>query len=295
MQARLDWYRSFVETASQGSVSLAARKLYMTQPAVSQALRQLETELGVRLFTRTPRGVVLTAEGSELYGYARMALGLLETGELKLREASSLERGELRLGVGDTALKGYLLPYLDAFHAAHPGVRLRIVNGTTPELAELLKGGAIDLALCNLPLGDDALETVPCLEVRDVFVCAPRMLSSLAQPLGLESVSRLPLVLLETRSNSRRYVDAFFLRHGIVLEPEIELGSHDLLVSFAAIGLGAACVVREFAQSALAEGTVQELQLSEPLPPRHLGFCRVRGVAPPAAAARFMDAVLAGP
>ena len=129
MAVKLELYRVFKEVAETGNISLAAKNLYISQSAVSQSIKQLETALQARLFARSPRGVSLTWEGQMLYQYVRSALGLLATGEDKLSQAQQLLLGTLTIGASDTVTSFFLTPYLEAFHRQHPGIRLKIVSG----------------------------------------------------------------------------------------------------------------------------------------------------------------------
>lgn len=103
MAVKLELYRVFKEVAETGNISAAAKNLYISQSAVSQSIKQLETALQARLFARSPRGVTLTGEGQMLYQYVRNALGLLATGEDKLSQAQQLLLGTLTIGASDTA------------------------------------------------------------------------------------------------------------------------------------------------------------------------------------------------
>jgi len=170
MITRLDLYRIFCEVAKNHSFSKAAKELYMTQPAVSQAIMNLEKELGIRLFTRTSRGVTLTNDGQLLFEHVNTAINLINAGENKLFESRNLTVGEMKVGVGDTISKYYLLPYLEEFHNQFPNINLKIMNRTTLELCSMLKSGETDIAVCNLPVKDPALETIKCIDVHDIFV-----------------------------------------------------------------------------------------------------------------------------
>ncbi|MDR0267792.1 LysR family transcriptional regulator, partial [Paenibacillus sp.] len=246
LTSKLDLYKVFRQVVKSGSFSKAAKDLYMTQPAVSQAIMQLEGELDIRLFHRTPKGVSLTNEGSLLFEYVNSAIKLIDVGEQKLLEFKNLMIGELKIGVGDTISRYFLLPYLEAFHNKHPNIKFKIVNGTTLELCSLLKSGDVDIAICNLPLDDPALELRPGIDIHDIFVCGEKYKSILSKPLSLDEVVKLPLILLETKSNSRMYVENYMASRGIRISPEFELGSHQLLLEFAKINLGIACVTKEF-------------------------------------------------
>ena len=273
MKADLELYRVFAAVAEEKSVSRGAQKLFLTQPAASQAIKKLETQLGAQLLVRGRRGVTLTHEGELVYRHAREALALLETGEQKLERARHLEEGTLRIGAADTITKEYLLPHLASFRAAHPAVQLTVVNRTSPQIAERLTQGELDLAVVNLPLPDDRLEVRPVLCVHDVFIAGEAFSQLRGKTLTPEQLSGYPLVMLERASNSRRAVDAFFERRGVALTPAVELGAHSLLADFAEIGFGLACVVREFCAGPLASGRVFPVRLTQPLPERYVGAC----------------------
>ncbi len=288
MSINLEWYKVFRTVVHNASFSKAARSLFMTQPAVSQNISQLERALDTRLFNRTSKGVTLTDEGSLLYEYVNSALNLIEAGNEKLQELKNLSSGELKIGVGDTISRYYLLPFLETFHTNFPGIRFKIINGTTLELIASLKSGDVDIAICNFPIEDEALEKRTCFEVQDTFVYGERFKKLFLKPVPLQELSRLPLILLESKSNSRRYVEHFLLSKGVNIHPEFELGSHELLLEFAQINLGIACVVKEFSAEYLKSGKLQEVEFLEPIPKRSIGVCYLKGVSLSPAASKFI-------
>lgn len=289
MSVRLDLYKIFCEVAKCESFSKAAKVLFMTQPAVSQAIMQLEEELGMRLFTRTPKGVILTNEGQILFEYANSAMNLISVGEKKLQESKNLMVGELKIGVGDTISRYFLLPYLEKFHNGYPNIKLKVVNRTTLELCTLLKSGEVDIAICNLPIRDSSLEVKELMEIHDVFVYGEKYKKNLSKYLTLEEIAKFPLILLEPKSNSRQYVEKYILSKGIRIKPEIELGSHELLLEFAKINLGISCVIREFSQEYLQAGVLYEVQTTEEIPKRSIGVCYLKSVSLSPASEKFVD------
>ena len=291
MSVKLDLYKVFSEVAKCGSFSKAAKELYMTQPAVSQSIMQLERELEIRLFTRMPKGVALTNEGEILYEYINSAMNLIGTGEKKLKETKGMMIGELKIGVGDTISRYFLMPYLEMFHRKYPNIKLKIINRTTLELCDMLKSGEIDIAICNLPIDDSAIESKPCLTVQDIFVCGEQYKDLAKNPIDILSLSSLPLILLEGKSNTRKYIEKYFLENGVKITPEIELGSHDLLLEFAKINLGIACVIREFSHDYMKDGSLYEIKLKEEIPNRSIGFCYLKSVSLSVASRKFVEIV----
>ena len=293
--AQLDLYRVFRQVAHSGSFSAAAKELYISQPAVSQAVAQLEQSLAHPLLVRGRRGVTLTPEGKLLLNYVDAGLEMLSAGEERLRRLGQLQEGELSIGAADAVSAHYLLPILAKFKAKYPGVRLQVWNRTTRQAIGLLRSGRVDIAFINMPCKEEDLEITQCLTVHDVFVASPTSpqyakLSHMA--LTPAELAQCRLVMLEQQSQSRLYVDEFFLQKGIKLEPEIELGAHDLLLQFAQYGLGVACVVQEFSREHLESGELFQLPLVEPVPARGLGICSVKGRPVSAAAERFAQMVM---
>lgn len=294
MVSKLDLYRVFSVVAQNKSFSQAANALSMTQPAVSQAIMQLERELDTRLFIRTPKGVSLTTEGKLLFEYVHSAINLIEVGEEKILEFKNLTAGELKIGVGDTISRYFLLPYLESFHTWYANIRFKIVNGTTNEMIALLKSGEVDIAVCNFPVQDAALQLGPRIDVQDIFVYGEKYRKILGKPVSFQELVKLPLIFLEPKSNSRKYVEEFMLSKGVKLSPEFELGSHDLLLDFAKINLGVACVTKEFSRDYLQSGTLHEVQLIDPIPPRSIGICHLKAVPLSPAATKFVEIVKTG-
>ena len=293
MSVKLELYRVFKEVAETGNISVAAKNLYISQSAVSQSIKQLETALQARLFARSPRGVSLTSEGQMLYQYVRSALGLLATGEDKLSQAQQLLLGTLVIGASDTVTSQFLVPYLDDFHRLHPGIRLKIVSGRSAKVLSMLKSGAVDIAFASSP-ADSAVESWPCFATHSAFVAGSGYDCDFDHVYTRREIADFPLILLERKASSRVFLEQEFLKHGVTLSPEIELSSRSLLVSLAHIGLGVAGVTLEFVQKALESGDIQALKTDFTIPARSVDMCTLRDVTPTAAAAAFMEMVRQG-
>ena len=288
MAVRLELYRVFLEVAKQGNISAAAQNLFISQSAVSQSVKQLEEQLQVRLFSRSTRGVSLTSEGKLLLEYVSHALGLLQSGEEKIAASRQLLTGELIIGASDTVTKTYLLSRLEAFHKDYPDIRIRILNGTTSMVLDYLHAGQVDIAFASEAPDETVYSVRHCVDTHTIFVAAPDYLE-FDKVYTMEEIAALPLILLERKASSRVYVERYFQEHGVQIHPEIELGSHNLLISLARIGLGVACVTEEFSLSSLSRGVIVPLKTDFEIPPRAVTMCTLQGVTPTSAANRFMD------
>ena len=290
MSAKLELYKVFKEVAEAGNITAAAQALFISQSAVSQSIKQLESDLQTRLFARNSRGVVLTAEGRMLFEYVRTAMGLLETGEIKLTQTRELQMGELVIGASDTVTSQFLLPFLDGFHRDYPGVHIQIISGRGGKMLDLLRGGKVDIAFASTP-DDPALETFPCFSTHSIFVAGAEYPCDFDRRYTLAEIADFPLILLEKKASSRVQLEKFFLQNGQKLNPEIELGARSLLVDLAAIGFGVAGVTEEFVKKELESGRLRKLNTDFAIPARSVDMCVLKSVPQTAAAQRFSEYV----
>lgn len=291
MIEKLDLYRIFNVVCQNNSFSKAAQELYMTQSAVSQAISKLEKGLEVQLFYRTSRGVVLTNEGNLLNEHVNSSLAIINAAEDKILEFKSLKTGQLRVGVGDTITRYFLLPFLKDFHLVYPGIKLKILNGTTSEISDFIKSGKADVGICNLPIQDDQLQVTPCKEIQDIFVCGEKYKELAERPISLERLMEMPLIFLEKKSNSRMYVENYLKDKGFRVSPVFELGSYDLILEFTKVNLGISCVIKEFSEEYLDRGDLYEVKLEEEIPKRNIGISYLKNVPLSHAAKKFVESI----
>ena len=233
MSISLEWYRVFDAVAREGSITRAAGVLFITQPAVSQCIRQLEQELGVALFARTSRGVRLTAEGRALHDYVSRGIDTIEQGERRIVQMNQLECGTVSIGASDTTLEFYLLSHLEDFHERYPGVRCCVTNVPTPDTLSLLRAGKIDFGAVTSPVeGQQGLRVVPVMPIDDVFVGGARFAHLRDREVSPDDLAQLPLICLEKNTSTRAYVDAFLATHGVFVTPALELSTSRLIAQF---------------------------------------------------------------
>ncbi len=282
----LDLYRVFAAVYEFKSFSEAARHLFVTQSAVSQSVKQLEGLLGVELFVRGKRSVAPSVEARQLYEMIAPAIGTICEAEERIDRLKRLDDGFLRVGAADTVARHFLLPYLKRWNELYPNVRLQVINRTSTEAFALLSAGKLDVAFVNSPVDTGKFSTKKCLTLHDVFIAADAFSQLKGRVISRGELCSYPLIMLEKLSNTRRSIDESFMQSGIVLNPEIDLGSHDLLVDFARINLGVSCVTREFAD---IDGSLFELELDKPLPERELDLCWLDAGTLSSAKKKFID------
>ena len=278
MDINFELYKIFYYAVVSGGFSNAAEKLYITQSAVSQAIKNLETKLGVVLFFRKTRNLKLTPEGEMLFTHIEQAYNFIKTGERKLTEIQNLDSGEIRIGASDTVCKFFLLPYLENFHRLYPKVKIQFINRTSPKILENLKNGVIDFGVVTLPLNEKNIITRELSALTDIFIAAPKFAELKDKRIRLAELAYYPLLLLEKASATRRNFDAFLQQNQIDLVPEIELESVDLLVEFARIGMGVAHALKESALVPIERGELFEVKVEEKMPQRKLGLATMAQV-----------------
>lgn len=285
----LEWYRIFMITARYRNLTKAAQELHITQPSISYAIKQMEEALDLKLFHRLSKGVELTEEGRALFTYVEQSFALLDSAQNHLQNLKQLNEGEIRIGASDSLIKHLLLPHLNTFHKSHPGIRIRLSHGKTPELVQRLKEGEIDCAVVHMPIEDPVLDIHTLAVLEDCFVVGEAFQELAHRTLTSGELAKLPLILLSPGSSTRVFVEQWFAAKGFVVKPDIELGSIDLLAEFARLGYGAAFISRSFVEEELQAGKLFELRLDEPLPSRSIGFAIRRDRKLSLAAACFVN------
>lgn len=262
----LEYYRIFCEVARAGSITAAAARLCISQPAVSQTIKQLEEGLGSSLFVRAPKGVRLTAEGEVLFSYIDDGLGRILAGEEAFRSMIDLEQGKVCIGASDMTLRFYLLPYLEQFHKKYPKIKVKVSNNPTPETIRLLKAGEIDFGAVSSPSDTKQLKIKTVRKIEDCAVAGKRFARLKDKMLSLEELLELPVICLESNTSTRAGMDAYLKQNGIVLRPEFELATSDMIVQFVRRNLGVGLVMKEFAEEYINSEELFCLQFKNPFP-----------------------------
>ena len=274
MEQNLSQYKIFYEVAKAGNISKAAKELYISQPGISKAISKLEDSLGLSLFTRSSRGVQLTSEGEILFEHTREAFDALDRGEQELKRIQEFDIGHLRIGVSNTLCKYILLPYLKTFIDQYPHMKVTIESQATAQTLARLEQQKIDLGLVAEPSVRRDLAFIPVMDIQDTFVTTPNYLENLYLREGQDTslFETGNIMLLDTSNMTRHHVDEYMAENNIFPHQILEVTTMDLLIEFAKIGLGIACVIKELVQKELDSGMLVEIPLDIPIHRRTIGF-----------------------
>ena len=271
----LELYQVFYKVAKSGSLTKAAEELYISQPAVSRSIKQLETQLGVTLFTRTHRGMDLSAQGGKvIFNEVEQALRLLEEAEKRIEEMKTSATGTIRIGASDTIFEYFLADKIVAFHEKFPAVKIELMANLTPDTIEKLKADKCDIAFVNLPIEPDSELQLfgNCKRLNDIFIVGSKYTELTDNPLSLSALKEYPLIFMEENTIARKSLTGFLSSIGVELQPSIEVGSWELMKKLVAQGMGVGVIPKEYVKKELEEGQLFQLQTDIPLPMRSIGM-----------------------
>ena len=274
MNIDFELYRIFYTVANNKNITKASIELNISQPAISKSIKNLEEQLGGKLFVRTKRGVILTEEGKEFYNYIKQAIEYISNAESKFTELINLETGCIRIGIGSTLTKEFLLPYLEEFHKLYPKIDIEIVTNMSSELFPKLRNGLIDIIILNLNeknYGKD-INIIKCRKITDCFVVNNTYSNLLDKEISIKELNKYPLILQSKGANTREFLDHFAKKYDTILKPNIELASYSLVVEFAKIGLGIGYATKDYIKKELKNKELYEIKLKEKIPSRYIGI-----------------------
>ncbi len=252
MALNLNLLRSFWHVAGAGSVSGASQIAFISQPALSKAVRELESQLGLALFERGARGVSLTEAGTTLYEYAGAIFALERDAEDALRAQKSLDGTTLRIGASTTIATYVLPPILARFRAKFPGVRFCLWRENTRRIEERLLAFELDVALVEGPPHSPKIEQTFWRDEELVLVCAPTHPLAGQDSVSWDELRACDWLVRERGSGTREVVESALGAHGLPPENAMEIGGAETLKQSVAAGLGIAFVSREAVGDQLA-------------------------------------------
>jgi DNA-binding transcriptional LysR family regulator len=285
---RLEYFLAIVD---EGGMTKAARALHIAQPSLSQSLGALERELGVALFDRAGRGMLLTAAGQALVGPARQALRSMQVAREAVGDVSALLAGTLEIAALPTLAVDPLADLVGRFRTEHPGVVVRVREAESAAgTSTLVREGRCELGLAHLPLPQEGLRTVELGVQELLFVLAPsieiageRGVDGTPQAISLTALAKVPLVLTPPGTSTRMLLDQAMEAAGVVPNVAVETDAREAIVPLVLAGAGGALLPAPLALEAQRRGAL--LRAARPRIVRRIGLIRRRGSLSPAAGA----------
>lgn len=281
MNINYETYKIFYHVAVNGSISKAAKKLLISQPAVTWHLQNLESNLGITLFIRTKKGVKLTEEGELFFKYIKKGIENFINGENMLTNLKNLDYGVIRIGASTTVSEHVLMPYLEKFHEKYPNIDIQIVNTLTSDLLTELRNGNLDMLLLNLPMNENKdLKIQKIMDVQDIFVGNKKYYDLCNGSLNLEELNNHPLLFQKSPSNTRQYLDNYLKNNNVILHPKTEIVSYNLIMEFVKSGFGIGYATKEFIKEELKNKSLYEIKVTPKVPKRYIGIVTLKQAVP---------------
>lgn len=259
--------RAFLATARLGSFTAAAAELGHAQASVSELIRHLEEEVGLPLFSRGARRLVLTSAGAELLPFAEQSVAAADNGAQALRALRSLDGGAATFGVPRNADYYFLSDLVERFCEQHPRVRVRFVGLNSVDVAAGIRSGDLEAGLVVLPVDDSGLEVTPL--IADEVVYASGDPSHLRKPVTIANLAEVRLVLYDTHAGwldpTRRQFAERAKLAGLRLEPWVEVEHVEAALNLVARGIGDTFISRAVAASPARPEGVGVVSFAEPV------------------------------
>jgi DNA-binding transcriptional LysR family regulator len=216
--------RAFVAIAESGTFTAGALRVHVTQAAISMQIRQLENEVGAKVFVRAPRHVILTEAGEQLLRRARQILREHDAALDEIAELAGAERGRLRIGSASAMVLTDQLPrILKELRAQHPGAEIGVTSGTSEVLVDQILAGDVDIAFVSLPVDVRGIKTERLSEDQLVAIASPLHKLAKQRTISAYTLAGERLILGERGGNTRRLIDQFFAQAGVTLHVAMEL------------------------------------------------------------------------
>ena len=273
MKTNLELYKTFYFVAKNNSITQASNELMVSQPAVSKAIKTLESDLNTSLFNRNKDGVSLTNAGELLYAKINKAMELIISAEEDLDGLNNLEQGTINIGAGNTIMQRFLMPYIKEFHNKYPKINVIVHTVVTEELIKRAQVGLVDIVFTHLPNDiPKNFEIHKVKELHDILVVNKDSIYK-DKKITKKDLKKIPLILLPFKASNRKNFKMFVASNNLVINPLMEIGN-DLIIEDSALGgLGVGLVVREYVESKLKNQELFELKTNFNIEPKYLVYC----------------------
>lgn len=286
MNVDLELYKVFYVVAKNKHMTRASEELHISQPAISQSIKKLEDQLGGTLFLRSNKGMELTEEGKMFYEYVKGALELIGNAENEFTSFKDLSKGEIKVGCSTTLTKLILMDALENFHKDYPNININIVNGLTSNLINDLKLGKLDFVIFNESnVKENNLYLEKIKELKQGFVYNPDYYNDNVKTFS--DLNKLPLILQNGESNSRKLLDYIALQKHLKLIPRMEVVSQELISEFTNIGLGVGFVIIDLANRNFKN--LKELEINKTIPNINVYLAMNKSISLTFASKKFID------
>lgn len=264
----LNLYKIFYEVALSESISDASKKLFITQSAVSKAIKKLEEDLNTNLFYRNSKGVKLTEKGEELLFYVKEAFNNLVTAERTMTESKTLNKGKISIGVPSQIGSFYIFEDITNFHKKYPNIEITIISKTTTQLLKLLEQHEIDFIIDTSPINTkiDNIIIQPLIEVKNCFVAKSDTSIDIDKIKTIKDLANYPLVLPIKGTDNRKQLDKVFEKNNVELNNVINIHTSEMIAGSIKKDLGIGYIIYDVIKDNVENKEFKIIDIKENLP-----------------------------
>lgn len=260
----LNLYKTFYDVAKYGSISKTAINTYTSQPAISKAIKKLESELNTQLFYRNLNGVELTDKGKELLYFVEKSYSNLVIAERTMLETENLERGKLSIGMPSNIGSFYLFDKIIEFHNNYPNIEITIITGSTNNLLSLLDSHKVDFVIDTSPINNISSDTI-VTELNSVNYCFVSK-NKYDDIKSLKDLENKPLILPIPGTKNRYDLDELLSKNDVNIENVINIHTSEMIISGVKKNLGIGYVIYNLVEDDIKSGELNLVNIKEKLP-----------------------------
>jgi len=250
MNITYDYYRIFYYVAKYGSFTKAAEIMGNSQPNITRSMNNLESQMGIKLFIRNKRGIVLTPEGNQLYEHIKVAFFHISQAEEEIKNQSSLVSGNIVIGVSEIALYEVLLPVLSEFYKKFPNIKVQITNRSTPSTLEALRMSQVQFALVTTPFViKKPMKSIKIKEFDELLMASDNFQELRNGVQSLKKIMEYPWISLLPGTATKTYHEEFFADNSLEFEPQMSVATTDQVLPMIKAGLGIGFVPKNMMDS----------------------------------------------
>lgn len=262
MKVDIELYKIFYNVAKFGNITKASQALFISQPAVTMSIKKLELELGTDLFIRTRKGVTLTRTGEVLYEYISRAMQNIQNGENQIANLKKLESGSIKIGIGRTLAKYFLIGHLKQFHKLYPNIVIDIDTSMSESALQKLEDRDLDMAvIIGEPSEFKNLNIEYMEDMEYIVVGNYEYYSKIGSEIKVSEINSYPLILQSKKSSSRLFLDKVMAENNVKLNSSMELTSYSLVIELVKIGMGIGFVSKSYVKKELENNELYEINL----------------------------------
>jgi len=264
MKINLEYYKVFYYVAKYGKISLAAEKLFVSQPAVTQTIQKLEEQLNSNLFVRNRSGIELTETGKMLYEFTSKSVEILDNAEYRFSKYENLEEGSIKIRTGSNVAKLILYDALEKFSKDYPNIKIEIATGAPNQSIEMLNSGEIDMVLSYLPCNMEYnnIQTIECAKKEYVFAMSKKYFEENKVNISkIEDLNKYSLIIPKANSAVRNIFDQKFKE--TVTNFHYEVAQEQMKKEFIMRNMGIGFLIKEEIMEELEKGEIVEVEFKE--------------------------------